>query len=194
VVAAKLMGRWRDGVPLELSPTRADLDALAARADVDPPNDFRYLPHDADGNRCPLGAHVRRVNPRDALGFEGRLTARHRLLRRGLPYGHPLPEEGEAEAQDRGLVFVGCNADLERQFEMMQQQWCNDGDAFRLGDARDFFVGGPGGSDLVTIPVEGGCPVFVERSADLVVTRGAEYLFAPGIGALRRLAAGVVWD
>ena len=42
---------------------------------------------DSDGLRCPVGAHVRRAYPRDALGFRTERTRRHRLLRRGMPYG-----------------------------------------------------------------------------------------------------------
>ena len=194
LVAAKWVGRWRNGLPLELVPTGVDGDDLEDQAEGDPPNDFRYLPHDADGYRCPRGAHIRRVNPRDALGFDGLLTARHRMIRRGMPYGEPLPAgQDQDDEVDRGLVFVCCVGDLERQFETVQQEWCNDGDPFGLGDDRDPLVGGPGGSGKMTIPVHGSFPRFV-GTPPVVLTRGAEYLFAPGLGALRRLAAGTPWD
>jgi hypothetical protein len=39
--------------------------------------------------------------------------------------------------------------------------------------------------------VEGDPPFFLAPAASFVTTRGGEYLFAPGIRALRALAAGV---
>ena len=53
-------------------------------------NAFSYL-DDQDGLRCPVGSHIRRANPRHGLPFEGKLVNRHRLIRRGIPYGDPLP-------------------------------------------------------------------------------------------------------
>ena len=50
------------------------------------------------GLRCPVGAHIRRANPRDAEGFfDGRLSNRHRIIRRGRPYG-----PAAARRRDRG--------------------------------------------------------------------------------------------
>ena len=80
-VAAKLMGRWRDGAPVIRAPHTADPDLAADRGRV---NDFRYG-RDRSGRRCPLGAHVRRANPRDALVGGQVRTTRHRIIRRGNP-------------------------------------------------------------------------------------------------------------
>ena len=108
-LAAKVVGRWRNGTPLVISPA-------APIADFDRQDRARTqrLPlrstADADGRRCPLGAHIRRTNPRDALGWSARrglLSFRHRIIRRGMPYGPPLPAEAlEDDGVDRGLVFV----------------------------------------------------------------------------------------
>ena len=55
-------------------------------------NDFGYE-DDPLGLKCPAGAHIRRTNPRDSIGFfDGRLSNRHRIVRRGRPYGPPLPQ------------------------------------------------------------------------------------------------------
>lgn len=195
LVAAKLMGRWRDGTPLATQPHRTDPRDLTAVANDQPDNDFRYLPGDRDGHTCPLGAHVRRANPRDALDFggalrdSGALTARHRIIRRGMPYGEPYDPDID-DRGDRGLLFICYNVDIVRQFETIQTSWCNDGDTFGLGDDRDWFVGGIGGSGKMTIPMPDGHPKFVQVDPDLVVTRGTEYLFAPGIQALHELAEG----
>jgi len=149
LVAAKIVGRWPDGTPLEVSPDAPDPELMRSPARR---NDFGYS-GDPVGLRCPRGAHVRRANPRDALkGVGGTLTARHRILRRGMPYGKPLPEhEAEDDGADRGLAFVCLQASIARQFEIVQSQWCNDGNAFGLGHDVDAIAGTPGRPARVTI-------------------------------------------
>ena len=182
LVAAKIAGRWRDGTPLMLSPDAAD-PALAA--DKARTNDFRYR-DDPRGALCPLGAHVRRANPRDGLVGGGRRSRRHRILRRGMPYGEPLPPGLEDDGAERGLVFVCFNASIVRQFEMVNR-WLLDGDAFGLGAERDFMLGAdePGEGKLT---VQGDPPTFLAPQPPLVRTRGGEYLFLPGLTALEALS------
>jgi Dyp-type peroxidase family len=190
LVAAKIVGRWRDGIPVEVRPDRQEVGDLSTEIAAEIPNAFRYL-DDGDGYRCPLGAHVRRANPRDALGFGGALSRRHRIIRRGMPYGPRLaPDAMENDGEDRGLAFVCYNADIERQFETVQAQWCNDGDPFHLGDDRDYLASGDAGSGKMTIPVQGAAPRFIPTDPDLVQVRGSEYLFVPGIRGLRLLVSG----
>jgi len=197
LLAAKIVGRWRDGTPLVLHPHREGTEDLADREIEYPPNDFRFVPHDREGYLCPVGAHIRRTNPRDALDFEGTvpfsgaLTARHRIIRRGMPYGPPLPKGMlEDDGAPRGLLFLCFNADIGRQFETVQALWCNDGDTFGLGDDRDYLLSGTGGTGKMTIPVRGSRPNYILSQEGLVVTRGAEYFLTPGIAALRLLARG----
>jgi Dyp-type peroxidase family len=184
LVAAKLVGRWRDGTPLVTSPNRPDEAVASDAARV---NDFSYA-DDGDGYRCPIGAHVRRANPRDALGFGGAITGRHRMLRRGMPYGPPLDEGAADDGQDRGLIFVAYVADLVRQFEFVQAQWCNDGNAFGLGADCDGVLGSDAGSGKMT--VQSDPPWFVSPLGRFVTTRAGAYLYTPGLRALRWLADG----
>jgi Dyp-type peroxidase family len=186
LLRAKVAGRWSNGTPLVTSPDRPIPDFSP---DAPGTNDFRYSTEDPDGRRCPIGSHIRRSNPRDSLGWEGRLTFRHRIVRRGMPYGPPLPDGFDDDGVDRGLVFVGFNASISRQFEGIQVQWLNDGNIFHLGHDKDFLVGDDAGTGKMT--VEGDPPFFLAPAQSFVVTRGGEYLFAPGIRALRALAAGV---
>ncbi len=186
-LAAKIVGRWRDGTPLVHSPDAADtaFDAAAPGA-----NDFRYADADADGYRCPLGAHIRRSNPRDALGWEGRLSFRHRMIRRGMPYGPELPAGvTDDDGQQRGLVFACFVASISRQFEAVQVQWLNDGNIFHLGHDKDFLLGDPAGTGKMT--VQGDPPFILGPQRNIVTTRGGEYLFVPGITALAAIADGV---
>ncbi len=105
LLAAKMVGRWPSGAPLALAPEQDD---PALGDDRSRNNDFLYEEHDPRGFKCPAGAHIRRVNPRDAkvLG----LTRQHRIIRRGTSYGPPFPDGVlEDDGVDRGLVgvFIG---------------------------------------------------------------------------------------
>jgi Dyp-type peroxidase family len=189
--AAKVMGRWRDGTPLPLSPH--EKDPTVSR------NEFTFQDSDAEGLACPVGSHMRRVNPRDSrpvdpdpsagrreADLEKALTRRHRMLRRGIPYGKPLAAHDEDDEQERGLLFVALVGDLRRQFEFVQAHWLADGNAFRLGGDRDLLSGaGDEGNKFV---VQGTPPVFVRPSRPLVTCRGGEYFFLPGISALKEIA------
>lgn len=170
--AARLVGRRQDGTALARR-TRVSNDAEQA-------NEFSYG-GDPAGQRCPLGAHVRRANPRDAFGFGFKLTRRHRIIRRGLPYG-PAYDKDHADIP-RGLVFMCFNASIERQFEVVQR-WCEDGTAFRLGDDRDLLA--PGGDGRTDLRVTGRRPAFLTAPAPVRYT-GGEYLFLPGLTGLRRI-------
>jgi Dyp-type peroxidase family len=189
MLGAKIVGRWQDGTPLELS-----LDAPDPEIAADPSriNDFVYG-DDAQGLRCPIGAHIRRANPRDmAEFFDARLTNRHRLIRRGRAYGSPLePGVTEDDGQDRGLVFVCFQANIWRQFETVQSLWIDDGDPFGLGPDKDPLAGEPHGS-ASKITINGTPPHLIKPQPRFVTMRGGEYLYRPSMTALRALAEGTV--
>lgn len=180
-VAARLVGRWPDGSPLAMRPDAPD---PRLGRDRDAANDFAYG-DDPAGLRCPRGAHVRRTNPRDALGWEGRLTARHRILRRGMPYGEALADGAAEDRADRGLMFVAVQASIERQFEIVQRQWCNDGNAFGLGHEPDPIAGPPQAPARAIVAARP--PAVAGPFRGCVTCRGGEYLVAPSRRALRAL-------
>ena len=70
-------------------------------------NAFSY-PDDQDGLRCPAGSHIRRANPRHGLPFEGKLVNRHRLIRRGIPYGDPLPPGADDDGPTAASSSCAC--------------------------------------------------------------------------------------
>ena len=182
LMAAKVVGRWPDGTALALRPDgRATPGSHAATAADQPDNDFRYLPYDVDGRVCPVGAHIRRTNPRDASGRMLPFSRRHRIIRRGMPYGQP-------DDSDRGLIFMCFCADIERQFEVIQAEWCMDGNAFGLGRDQDVLMGNSDGPRRFM--VAGERPYLATVARNLVVTRGSEYLLMPGRPALEILAGG----
>jgi Dyp-type peroxidase family len=186
-LGAKIVGRWQDGTPLCVSPDAPDPEVAGDPARI---NDFSYA-NDAEGLRCPIGAHIRRANPRDMKEFfDGRLTNRHRIIRRGRAYGRPLPPGVvEDDGADRGLVFVCFQANIWRQFETIQALWVDDGDPFGLGPDKDFLIGEPNG-DGGKMTIQGRPPHFLKPQPRFVTVRGGEYLFRPSMTALRALADG----
>jgi len=184
-LAAKVVGRWPDGTPLALAPERPQSRSVTGLHEL---NAFRFG-DDPEGRRCPVGAHVRRVNAREGLPGGAARTRRHRMIRRGMPYGPPLPDGAEPDGEERGLLFACFNASIARQFEVVQG-WCVDGNVFGLGPRdRDFLAGAGPGRDGFTIP--GAPPVRVPGPGrPLVTVRGGEYLYVPSLSGLRALAEG----
>ena len=195
-LAAKMVGRWPSGAPLVMAPEQDD-PALAEA------NDFRYnLAGDADGARCPLGAHIRRTNTRDSLdpapGSQRSIDVanRHRILRRGRTYGEPLtPNDALLDVppphagNDRGLHFMCLNANIARQFEFIQHTWANSAKFNGLYDDPD---------PVTTASGELGSTFTVQASPvrrrvtgvpPFVTVLGGAYFFLPGIRAIRYLAS-----
>jgi Dyp-type peroxidase family len=194
-LAARVVGRWPSGAPLVLAPDTDD-DALGASRGGEA-NAFDYAHMDPDGRRCPLGAHIRRANPRDSLdprpGSESslKINRRHRLIRRGRAYGEPItPEQALAEpdgtgADPRGLHFACLCGNLARQYEFVQHTWINNPKFHELYEDPDPLIGPPGGTLTIQArPVRRrltGLPEFVS-------VRGGAYFFLPGRRALEYLA------
>jgi Dyp-type peroxidase family len=182
LLAAKFVGRWPSGAPLDLAP---DKDDPELGADPARNNDFRYRGDDR-GLRCPLGAHARRMNARDATIIgEVRL---HRMIRRSASYGPMLPPDVlDDDGADRGIMFACLGTHLARQFEFVKVQWVNDGTFFGTPAETDPLVGPNDGDDQFTVPHR---PIRrkLTELPGFVVTRGGEYCFQPGLRALRWIA------
>jgi Dyp-type peroxidase family len=183
-LAAQMVGRWPSGASLVEAPY-AD-DPSKARA-----NEFRYQTVDPTGTRCPIGAHVRRANPRDALAphpgteYSLEVNRHHRLIRRGRAYGTPLAAGG-TDNQDRGLMFIGVNANITRQFEFIQHSWLMDPRFNGLSGQADPLLGAIPGNRFTSPPD----PVSTQHIGlpRFVNVVGGGYFFLPGLRALRFLA------
>jgi deferrochelatase/peroxidase EfeB len=144
-LAEAMVGRTIAGNPL-VAPVSREI------AGVDSPSNQFTFETDVEGSKCPLGAHIRRANPRigdfpygtrgrigrlvRVFGF-GRKNLRddlissprfHRILRRGREYGEKLSleqalEPAGSDARESGLRFVCLNANISRQFEFVQTAW-----------------------------------------------------------------------
>jgi Dyp-type peroxidase family len=146
-LAAAMVGRKKTGEPLAAPGGDPVAGGAARRSTL---NAFTYQ-DDPRGLRCPLGAHIRRANPRNAdlppgapgiisrlfrmLGFDAAAleqdliasTRFHRLLRRGRVYAAGAAAApsaaGASSGADTGLHFVCLAANIKRQFEFLQSAW-----------------------------------------------------------------------
>lgn len=216
---AKIGGRWPvDGVPLSIAPTWAAYQAFKAREQAAKASgnarelaaikrqyvDFKFA-DDLDGRKCPVTAHMRRVNPRDALDpkitsknpadwMGSALNNRRRILRRGLPYGRHDPAD-PSDAGEHGIVFMAMCASLFRQFEFVQQQWLQYGLDFNAGNDTCPLLGNHDADAKMVIPADPGVdapPFIAARIPQLVEVRGGDYFFIPSMTGLRMLALGIV--
>jgi deferrochelatase/peroxidase EfeB/cytochrome P450 len=185
-LSAQFVGRWPNGVPLVLSP---DQERVVDREMEATLNDFRYAADDPLGKKCPLGAHIRRSNPRD---IGGRSEARrHRILRRGISYGGPLLKENSLDdGEKRGLLFIVANSRIDLQFELIQANWINGGEFLgQAGLGRCPLTGDHSGAVSDSF-FEAGATAPITGLPHFVTTRGGDYFFAPGIEAVRKIAEG----
>jgi Dyp-type peroxidase family len=180
VFAAKMVGRWPSGSPLETSP---DGDAGASGF----ANRFGYRAADDDGHVVPCWAHIRKANPRDASAPAGE-AERHRMIRRGIPFTN-------VERSERGLHFLAIVADIARQFEYVQRTCLDDPIAADGSPAGPDPIAGryPAGSPARYVPERGAPPVTVRLTNPIVRMTGGEYYAVLSIPALAELGrAGTV--
>ncbi|MES2166876.1 MAG: peroxidase [Pseudomonadota bacterium] len=184
-IASQLVGRTRQGdplVPIERPPGAA------------PRNDFLYYFEDRFGMACPIGAHIRRANPRDTVGPDAdtalRLSKMHRIIRRGRPYGERFDtakENAGGKQATRGISFIALNADIAGQFEMIQHSWLNNTHFGGLYSGTDPLGHFSCAGDVATIQ-DRPTNHHIDRPRPFVRVRGGAYFFLPGIEAVRALA------
>jgi deferrochelatase/peroxidase EfeB len=192
LIAAKMCGRWRNGVPLAISPTDPNVDLPLEKY-----NSFDYTPtasvpdafDDKRGVRCPIGSHVRRMNPRNGV-VAGNSGLKRRIVRRGLPYGPLYDPQNPNDGIERGLLGIFIGVSLKDQFEFLMSDWANKGSfAPGLRDTKDPVLGdNPDGATFL-MPVEGQKkPVEIQGLSRFVRTRGGAYGFLPSVTAIKYLA------
>jgi deferrochelatase/peroxidase EfeB len=203
-IAAKLIGRWRDGSSLVRHPYQSHTGAIksgtaanemvrptskpadappierpsrSARTADEPDNDFLFGTEDPEALRCPFGAHIRRANPRDSFdpGSQDQIEITNR---------HRIIRVGRdyvAKADEKpGLLFMCLNGDIERQFEFIQQTWLKSPSFQDLSCEKDAVLGdGEKGACSFTIPSRQG-PLMLKSMPAFVQTKGGGYFFIPG--------------
>lgn len=208
-LAASMVGRHRDGSPLVSSASR-DIPGIPTSQTL---NHFDY-DDDLLGMQCPVGAHVRRSNPRTGdfppgvtglpsriarmLGFKRRsdyedLVASsryHRLLRRGRTYGmtSSSPNGGS------GLQFVCLSGNILRQFEFVQSAWSVASGFAGTREQRDPLLGhrcplanGTPTDSFMRVD-EAGLQQKTRGLPQFVTVKGGGYFFLPGLRTIEYLA------
>ena len=199
LLAAKMCGRWRNGVPLALSP---ETDSPQGGVSPEKLNDFEYVNADGSGDPkgllCPVGAHIRRVNPRGqpitGQGHPGGSNNTHRLIRRGMPYGPVYDPTQPYDGIERGLLGYFINSNIENQYEFVLSQWVNDSEfagAVRLHPkSKDPLIGtqDPTESIFVIPQANGAPPIRIAGLSNFITTQAAAYCFLPSITAIQFIA------
>ncbi|KAF5375779.1 hypothetical protein D9757_008977 [Collybiopsis confluens] len=181
LLGARMMGRWKSGAPVDLTPL---VDDPVLAADPQRNNNFNFTHPD-------LGTFV------------------NHIIRAGIPYG-PEVTNTETTANvsstdatlERGLAFVAYQSSIGSGFAFLQQFWANNaffhtvslfatcnynensvGEDPIIGVASGDGPRHPGGLDpqdptkVITI------------NEDFVVSRGGEYFFSPSLSAIQNTLA-----
>jgi len=192
LLGARMVGRWKSGAPVDLSPL---FDDPVLAADPNRNNNFTFA-HTGENilsnqTRCPFSAHIRKTRPR--ADFNPMNTVNH-IIRAGIPYG---PEVTDAESAsgvsdsslERGLAFVAYQSSLANGFHFLQQRWANNpGFIFGKTDptpGADPIIGALAGAQRIVSGLDPTDPNHdITLVTDFVVSRGGEYFFSPSLSAI----------
>ena len=187
LLAAKLMGRWRNGTPLVLSPDGPNDDLSLS-------NDFSYS-MDPNGSKCPFTSHIRIVNRRDdELTFPNQQmfeSGGPYILRRGSTYGRPLVGEDD-DGEDRGLIGMFLCSNINIQFYSIMR-WLNKTDFNpKCGDihGQDPLFGNrstPDASKAFELEANDG-KATVRGLQDFIRTQGVLMLLLPNLAMLNQFS------
>ena len=212
VFGAKLVGRFKDGSPIVANdtsahPTIGTNDAIVNWFSFQAPlssgksgdasqfdlSSAGTPPSDPNALKCPVAAHIRKSNPRDDIPRPA--TNMHRLLRRGIPYGPPLPEGASEDHIDRGLIFVAYQTSIVNQFEFVTENWINNPDFAKAGSGVDPIIGAPDASGkrttehiIVNFADGDSDNLTIEIDQSFVIPTGGGYFFSPSIDKIAFIA------
>lgn len=189
-LAARIVGRWRDGSPVLRHPDRPP-------PSPDHEDGFGYGT-DPAGRICPLNAHIRVVMPRDdALTYPNQVRfpkGPPRLMRRGFSYGAPLAGTAD-DGAERGLVGLFFCARLNEQFYTVlrwiqktgfTEGFAQGGHSENMQDALVGLGAIPGADRRLRLGPAAGEAEPAMR--DVITYRGVGCFFAPNLTSLDQLA------
>ena len=182
LIAAKLMGRWRSGAPLVLSPEqRRSRSWGPIRNGTTTSTTRRWILKGMRSRSTPPCAPMNRATPRRNMN-------RRRMIRRGATYGPQLPEGKVEDGVDRGIAAFITLCESHPAVRVCAERLGERSDFHELGNERDPIVGAQDGTLEFKIPKRPirkkivGLPAFT-------TVRGGAYFFLPGLKALGYLAS-----
>lgn len=176
-LVARALGRFDFGRPLSLP-------KLEQNVPIDERNDFNYQ-DDPEGVKCPLNAHIRKINPRTDE------SRPRRIVRRSVTYDNDATRSGpaakSAQTHDAlptdgvGVLFMCFQSSITDQFEFLQKQ-ANNPDQPIKGTGRDALIGQPPPKDTDGTKTDAADAADADNSFNRFVTlKGGEYFFAPSM-------------
>jgi Dyp-type peroxidase family len=196
-LGALLVGRWKSGSPVSYKPhvdqripasCENEFSFTTARAFANESGTLLECPADPEGIYCPLGAHIRKVNPRDDdtdIGPASR-TLQKLMLRRGITYDDGPTQCG---TDDRGLLFLAFQSSIQDQFEFLTTDWINLADR-PVDDGGHDPILAQGNARYVNLKLEGRT-LEIPLPGNFVVPTGGEYFFAPSLAFFRERLASI---
>lgn len=200
LAGAYTVGRFEDGTPTAMR------NRPGLREPI--PNNFNYST-DAEAQKCPFHAHIRKMNPRgdivrtfasqpgqDPVQLD-REERRRRIARRGITYGKRTADPADVAniprlpTSDVGLLFMCFQSNIPTQFAFLQQSWANNEGFIKAGVGLDPLIGQQRDLDK---PIAQKCPLAWGEPGSVrfefsgfITLKGGEFFFAPSITFLQGL-------
>ncbi|KAJ5102311.1 hypothetical protein NUU61_004533 [Penicillium alfredii] len=208
-LAAYLMGRWKNGSPIELDPDGTKPEYVFA-------NNFDYKKGHTlwKNTKCPFAAHIRKMRPRSDLYVGNKNTddadpaevaVNHAetnsnvILRRSITFGPEVDEVEEAQEtkKKRGIYFLCYQSNFRNGFNQLVTRWASN----KTFAPNTGIKGGPGIDPIISDRnrpdrSEGYFSIYQKpddpdpyklqfQFASWTDQRGGEYFFTPSIEALK---------
>jgi len=190
LAGAMTIGRFKDGTPV--------VAHSSPQGSAGDEQDFDYRT-DKKAKKCPLHAHIRKVNPRGEIPFIINILAKEqkrRIVRRGITYGArpDLMTSGmPAPVWGVGLLFMCYQNDIADQFEFIQDTWANNRNFLKADVGLDPVIGQskhspPAANERQSWPKNWGSETDQQVPFNPAVRlKGGEYFFVPSMETLKSI-------
>ncbi|GLB42843.1 putative peroxidase [Lyophyllum shimeji] len=194
LLGARLVGRWKSGAPIDLTPFNDDPELADDPQRV---NNFRFQAEATFAKMCPFASHIRKTLPRADLEDPPLNISiqKNRIARRGVQFGPELTKEEKQSgktAHGRGLLFACYSTSIKNGFAFLQETWANNanfppgGASTGIAPGLDPLIGQ--GNRMIT-GTDPNDPSSTLPLPEFIVPRGGEYFFSPSLKGLTETLA-----
>jgi Dyp-type peroxidase family len=206
---SKIVGRSKAGTPLLFDNPATKNEFLNNFNYKSPTSAFSLsngtveasISADPEGAKCPMFAHIRKVNPRDLPTDQGAETntATFRIMRRGIPFGKLYNfnnPSAKSNQKDRGLFFLCYQTSIQQQFELLTSKWMNQDSRPESEIGFDILVGQNNEEDSNGIKWclfnANGQTKWIEVKQPFVIPTAGGYFFCPSTDAIKLMISSTV--